>query len=211
MLKDVADQVKGGAVFSAALARHPECFDGLYVNLIKAGEASGTLGSTLERMCQHLRKESEIQKQVRGAMIYPCVLLGCCVLVVASVLTFVLPKFEQIYSGKSAVLPAPTRVLLGLSGFMLRNWALLLVAVTAAVTAMRIGAGSLAANCCSTGSACTSPIIGPMSARCTFPARSAPWRPCSPAGSACWSPWRSPPPWWAMASTAACGRAWPNA
>ena len=93
LLRDVCDQVKAGSWLWTALGRHPKVFDALYVNMIRASEASGTMAATLERLCQYLRVQRETRRQIRGAMAYPVGLLVFCVLVVTVMMTFVLPRF----------------------------------------------------------------------------------------------------------------------
>ena len=127
VIGDIAEQVKSGVEFSTALARHPKHFGDLYVNLVRASEVSGTMGTMLERLCQYQRAQRETRKQIRGAMLYPAVLLSFSVLVLVAMMTFVLPRFESIYGGKSAVLPLPTRLLLGTSRFMIQNGVLLAI------------------------------------------------------------------------------------
>lgn len=126
MVKDIANRVKSGTEFSAALACHPRCFDNLYVNMVRASEASGTLGAMLERVCQYVRGQREIRKQVRGAMIYPVCLLVFCVGIVIAMMAFVMPRFKGIYHGKGVALPGPTQAMMNASDFMVNNWALLL-------------------------------------------------------------------------------------
>lgn len=129
MVEDLADQVKSGVEFSVALARHPKQFDPLFINMVRASEASGTMGSMLLRVCDYMRGEREIRKQVAGAMVYPIGLLGFSVTIVLAMMVFVLPRFEKIYAGKGAVLPLPTRILLGVSNVLVGNWILLTLAL----------------------------------------------------------------------------------
>ncbi len=122
ILTDVSERVKAGTEFSAALMRYPKLFGSLFVSLVKASEASGTLGKMLQRASRYLEKERQVRRRVKGAAAYPVAMLCFCVLVVIGMLTFVLPRFEKIYAGKHAVLPAPTRLLLALSDGLVSNW-----------------------------------------------------------------------------------------
>jgi len=122
VISDVSVQVRAGVEFSAALARHPRVFSKLFVSLMRASEVSGTMGKMLRRVTQYLKAERDIRKQIKGAIIYPACMLCFCTLVVAMILIFVMPRFEKVYAGKAAVLPAPTRVLLAMSHGLVHYW-----------------------------------------------------------------------------------------
>ncbi len=122
MVEEISEQVKGGTEFSETLERYPKVFGNLFVALIRASEASGTMGPMLQRISEHLEQERETRKKVKGAMTYPALMLSFCVLVVLALLIFILPRFEKLYAGKSAVLPLPTRALLGFSHILIDNW-----------------------------------------------------------------------------------------
>ncbi|HET6428456.1 MAG TPA: type II secretion system F family protein [Phycisphaerae bacterium] len=130
----VSEQVKSGVEFSASLRQYPRVFDRLFVAMVKASEASGTLGTMLQRVSKHLEAQRAIRRRVKGAMAYPMAMLGFCVLVVVAMLLFVLPRFAKIYEGKSAALPVPTRLLLGLSQGIIDHY-LIILAVLVAVGA----------------------------------------------------------------------------
>jgi type IV pilus assembly protein PilC len=136
LVKDVSDQVKGGVSFSDALDRHPKTFGKLFVAMVRASEASGTMGPMLQRISEYLEQDRDTRKKIKGAMTYPVCMLGFCVLVVIGLLLFVLPRFEKIYQGKGALLPLPTRMLLGLSGGVVHYWPILLTALAAAGTGL---------------------------------------------------------------------------
>jgi len=131
VVEDLSMQVKGGVSFSGALKRHPRAFSPLLVALMRASEVSGTMGTMLHRACAYLSQERHTIKQIKGAMIYPICMLCFCTLVVIGLLIFILPRFEKIYAGKGAILPAPTRVMLSVSHGLVDYWyvALALVAI----------------------------------------------------------------------------------
>ncbi|NLF29952.1 MAG: type II secretion system F family protein [Planctomycetes bacterium] len=135
MVSQIANDVRGGTEFSAALARFPKVFDGLFVSMIQASEASGTMGSALERMCAHLRGQREIRSQVRGAMFYPVGILVFSVGILTAMMVFVLPRFEKIYTAKKAALPLATRLLLGASDALLTYWPWILCGLGAGLIA----------------------------------------------------------------------------
>ena len=132
VIRDLSDQVQSGTEFSAALDRHPKVFSRLFSSLVRASEASGTMGEMLQRASEYMEQERETRKQIKGAMMYPACMLSFCVLVVVALLVFIMPRFEKIYSGKGATLPLPTRALLGVSGALVSYWPFILVGLAGA-------------------------------------------------------------------------------
>jgi type IV pilus assembly protein PilC len=135
MILQLSDDVKGGVEFSASLQKHPKIFGNLFVALMRASEASGTMGQMLQRVSEYMEQERETRKQIKGAMTYPVCMLTFCVLVVVGLLVFILPRFEKIYSGKGAMLPLPTRILLGLSHGLVDYWPFIIGGIVAATVA----------------------------------------------------------------------------
>lgn len=131
VLRDVSNRVKGGLQFSSALEHHPKVFGRLFVSLVRASEATGSMGEMLMRISRYMKDERDIRKQIKGAMVYPLSMLAFCVLVVVGLLTFVLPRFEKIYAGKGAALPVPTRALLAVSNALVMHWPFVLLGVVA--------------------------------------------------------------------------------
>jgi len=121
-LKDVQNSVEGGASFSEALKRHPKIFDELFVNLIAAGETGGILDSIMNRLSVYLEKRQKLIRQVRGAAVYPSIVIVIAGGVMTVLLTFVIPAFENMFKdfgGGRDALPAITRFIIALSrGFM---------------------------------------------------------------------------------------------
>jgi len=138
LVLDIAGQVKGGIEFSKALAEHPKVFPDLYVNMVAASETSGTMGAMLERLCEYMRSQRETRKQVAGAMYYPVGMMVFSLLIVTLMMMFVLPRFEKIYAGKQAVLPAPTRALLAVGNTMNEYWMVIAAGVVATVAGIWI-------------------------------------------------------------------------
>lgn len=117
--------VESGKQFSEAIARHPKLFGPLYVNMVRAAEVSGSFGKMLDRIALNLTQQIETKKMVIGAMIYPGVIATLAVSVTVFLLTFVLPKFAQVFEGKEDALPWSTTFLMGLSAFMVESWPLI--------------------------------------------------------------------------------------
>ena len=131
-ISKIIGDVEGGASFSASLARYPDTFNRVFISLVAAGEASGTLDASLERLANQQEKDAEILSKVRGAMIYPAIVLLVMFGVVGFMLVKVLPQVQIIYQGLSGVsLPLVTRILLATSKLATKYWwvALLVIAV----------------------------------------------------------------------------------
>lgn len=120
--KVIAD-IEAGATLSASMAKHPQVFNRVYVSLVAAGETSGTLDKALERLAIQQEKDADLISKVRGAMIYPIIVLLVMVAVVGFMLVKVLPQVQILYDGlPGADLPAITRILLAVSDFAVKFW-----------------------------------------------------------------------------------------
>ncbi|HEY1064062.1 MAG TPA: type II secretion system F family protein [Candidatus Saccharimonadales bacterium] len=130
----IAD-VEAGSALSKALEKHPKVFNQIYISLVAAGETSGTLDKALERLAQQQEKDAEIMGKVKGAMVYPIIVLLVMVGVVGFMIVKVLPQVEVLYEGMpDAELPLVTRVLLSVSHALISYWWIALVlAVVAAI------------------------------------------------------------------------------
>ena len=122
VLSSLQQAVQEGEDFSTALARFPKLFDKTYVSLVKASEATGSLGEMLDRIAGYLRKELETRSKVRAAMAYPSVMTVMAIAVTIFLLTFVLPKFTPLFMRKGMQLPKPTRVMMWLSDMLVNYW-----------------------------------------------------------------------------------------
>lgn len=122
MLERIQQDVESGVDFSAALAKFPRYFDGVYVNLVKAGEVSGLLGALLERIATQMRNDLEQRQKVRGALMYPGVMMAMCLGACAFLLTFVLPKISPMFVARGIELPTPTIVMMSASHILTHYW-----------------------------------------------------------------------------------------
>jgi type IV pilus assembly protein PilC len=128
ILESVISEVEGGGTLSQSLARYPRVFNEVYVSLVAAGEASGTLDKSLERLANQQEKDAEIIAKVRGAMIYPILVLVVLCLVIVFMLTTILPQVENLYDSlPGAKLPFVTVVLLKVAHFIINDWWVLIV------------------------------------------------------------------------------------
>jgi type IV pilus assembly protein PilC len=139
VLRDVKNSVEQGASFSDALRRHPRVFDELFCNLVQAGEVGGILDSIMNRLSIYLEKRQKLIGQVRGAMIYPSVVIVIATLVMSVLLTFVIPAFEGMFAdfgaGKEAM-PKITQIVIAVSHGFITYLPLILIAVIACVFAI---------------------------------------------------------------------------
>ncbi|HET7060448.1 MAG TPA: type II secretion system F family protein [Candidatus Saccharimonadales bacterium] len=134
VINQVITDVEGGISFSAALAKHPTVFNRVFVNLVAAAEASGTLDKGLERLANQQEKDADIISKVRGAMIYPGIVLAVMIVVVIFMVVKVLPQVQSIYKGLPGVsLPLPTRALLGVSYIITHFWWLVILLIVAII------------------------------------------------------------------------------
>ncbi len=129
ILTQIKKDVEGGKQFSDALMRYPKIFSPLYINMVRASELSGGFSRMLDKIAAYLSQQIETRSMVRGAMIYPGI-IGCMAVgTTIFLLTFVLPRFMLIFKGHEAALPAPTKALLAISGFMTSYWYILVIVV----------------------------------------------------------------------------------
>ncbi len=132
-IKDTASSVQGGSTFSDALAKHPKTFNKLYVNMIKAGEAGGVLEVVLTRLAEFSEKEQALKSKVKGAMVYPALVILIGAGVVLFLTIAIIPTFATMFTDIGATLPLPTRIMMGLSDFLKGFWWVNLLAVLAVV------------------------------------------------------------------------------
>ncbi len=131
MLMQIRKDIESGRQFSDALLRYPKTFSPLYINMIKASELSGGFSKMLDRIAIYLDQQIDTRNQVRGAMIYPGIILCMAIGVTIFLLTFVLPRFTSLFAGKEALLPLPTKMLLAMSDFMINYWYIVIALVVA--------------------------------------------------------------------------------
>jgi type IV pilus assembly protein PilC len=110
MIKEIKEQVEGGATLAEALKRFPKHFDDLFVNMISAGEAGGILDAILRRLAAYMEKAAKLKAQVKGAMTYPIVTLIIAIVVLGIILVFVIPVFEEMFADFGGELPVPTQI-----------------------------------------------------------------------------------------------------
>ena len=121
-LIDVVEDVESGMTLSESMAKHPKCFDRLYVNMVRAGEAGGALEVILQRLAEFKEKSQSLKKKIIGAMIYPSVVIAVAVLILIFIMVMIIPKFKKIFEEFGLQLPWATKTLIGISNWMASYW-----------------------------------------------------------------------------------------
>jgi type IV pilus assembly protein PilC len=121
LIKKLRSDVEEGSTFADALRKHPKYFNNLFVNLVDAGETGGILDTILNRLAQYMEKNEAIKGKIKGAMVYPIIVISIALVVVTVLLVFVIPVFASLFSELGAQLPLPTRIVIAMSDF-LKRW-----------------------------------------------------------------------------------------
>jgi type IV pilus assembly protein PilC len=137
IMRKVVFDVESGNTVADALGKHPQAFSGLYVNMVAAGEAGGILDTILMRLATFMEKNDALIRKVKGAMIYPSVIMSVAVIAVTVLLIFVIPVFENLFASAGLALPLPTRIVMGASRFLKGYWYVVLGSVATAVFLFR--------------------------------------------------------------------------
>jgi type IV pilus assembly protein PilC len=160
--KAVVYDVEAGNTLADALGKHPKAFTDLYVNMVAAGEAGGILDTILLRLATFLEKNDALVRKVKGAMVYPAVIITVAMVAVAVLLIFVIPTFSSMFASVNMELPLPTRVVIGASHILTRFWYLMAGAIVLLVFAFRSYYGTLAGRKTIDGLLLRSPVIGDL-------------------------------------------------
>jgi len=137
LLLKIAASVEGGQTLSASFAQYPKLFNNIFISLVDAGEQSGNLDESLVRLADQQEKEQQVLRKVRGALIYPAIVMVVIIGVVIFMVTTVLPQVANLYSELGAKLPFLTSGLLAVSNFMIRFWYLMILLVVAIIFGIR--------------------------------------------------------------------------
>lgn len=127
IITQIKDSVQGGATLSESMARHPKVFDALYTNMVEAGEVGGALDAILVRLAVYREMADKLVRKVKGAMMYPAVIVVVATGVTVAMLTFIVPVFAGMFKGVGSELPAPTQIVLDLSNFLQANYVYMLL------------------------------------------------------------------------------------
>ena len=137
ILKEIKGNVESGQTFAESLRKYPKQFDELFINMIAAGEAGGILDEILRRLSAYMEKAAKLKARIKGGMIYPAVTMAIAVVVVAIIMIFVIPVFEEMFEGMGGALPAPTQIVIKMSRFTKGNIHFIIGTVVLAVFAFR--------------------------------------------------------------------------
>ena len=140
-LKDVTRQVvfdvESGNTVADALRKHPKAFTELYVNMVAAGEAGGILDTILMRLAVFMEKNDALVRKVKGAMIYPGVIMSVAAIAITVLLIFVIPTFQTMFASANIALPLPTRIVIGMSHALKTYWYVVVAAIGIAVFSLK--------------------------------------------------------------------------
>ncbi|MBN1308403.1 MAG: type II secretion system F family protein [Chitinispirillaceae bacterium] len=135
-IKQVSTDIQGGSTLADALQKHPSIFNSLYSNMVSSGEASGSLDTVLSRLADYLEKSDALRRKIKGAMMYPVIVLSVAVAATIAMLTFVVPTFAQMFTETGGSLPLPTRIVMNISGFLQTFFPLIILVIVGAVVAL---------------------------------------------------------------------------
>lgn len=138
VFRDIREKVTQGMTFADATLQHPGYFNSLYANMVRAGESSGALDAVLVRLAQFLQAQTRLKNKVGAAMIYPMIMVIVGVIVVAILMTMVVPRVTQLIKGRGQELPLPTEILITCSDFLVNYWLLVAVGILAVAVTFQV-------------------------------------------------------------------------
>lgn len=139
VIAQVMRDVEAGTTLAEALGKkeHSKVFDELFVNMVEAGEAGGILDNILQRLATYIEKAEALKRKIKGAMVYPAVVLTVAVLATSFMLIFIIPTFARMFSGFGAELPLPTKIVMGLSSFLRAYWWAIVGLIVGSIVALQ--------------------------------------------------------------------------
>ncbi|MGH7513972.1 MAG: type II secretion system F family protein [Gemmatimonadales bacterium] len=156
----VVYDVESGNTLADAFSKHPKAFSALYVNMVAAGEAGGILDTILLRLATFLEKNDALVRKVKGAMVYPGVIISVAMIAIAILLIFVIPTFQSMFASANLELPLPTRIVIGMSNFLIHFWWAMLGAIGAFVFGIRSYYGTPAGRLQIDAAMLKAPVLG---------------------------------------------------
>lgn len=161
-LAECADLVRGGTELSEAMARFPRMFPEIYINMIKAGEASGQLDVILSRLADFLEANEALKREIKSAMVYPVISLVLVFGITYYLLVFVVPKFEGMFKSLNAKLPGITLFILDVSRFLQTQWLAMLIGIAAVIVGYKVAMMSREARRVRDTVLLKMPVFGPL-------------------------------------------------
>jgi type IV pilus assembly protein PilC len=129
ILFDLAHKIEGGKSLSEAMGEHSDVFDDSQIGVIKAGEASGQLNKTLRSLAEEIEKSASVQGKIKGALIYPAVIMSLLFAVIFLMMIMVVPQMSTLFTQSGKALPLPTQILIGLSDFSVKYWPVVIIGI----------------------------------------------------------------------------------
>ncbi len=124
IVAQILADVEAGEPLSSSIEKHPKIFSKTYIALVKSGEVGGVMDAVLARLADNLEKQEEFNGKVKGALIYPVIIVIGMLIVSLVMMIFVIPRLTSLYTEFNATLPLPTRILIGISNFLIKFWPL---------------------------------------------------------------------------------------
>ncbi len=138
VVRSVLQDVQGGISLSASMKRYPKVFNNLYVSLVAAGEASGKVGETMERLAEMLESDLDFKGKIKGALIYPAIVVVAMAGVAIFMITTIIPKIADVYDEFGAELPLPTKILIGISDIFVHYTIFVVIFIVIVIIAVKI-------------------------------------------------------------------------
>ena len=161
-VQDTLYDVEAGNTLADALRQHPKIFSQLYVNMVAAGESGGLLDTILLRLATFLEKSDHLARKVKGAMVYPAVVLGVAVIAIAILLLFVIPTFQSVFASFNQQLPLPTRIVIGMSELLQSYWWAMGVSIVIGIFVFRRWVGTAGGRLRFDRILLRLPVLGPL-------------------------------------------------
>ncbi|MBW2351931.1 MAG: type II secretion system F family protein [Deltaproteobacteria bacterium] len=162
ILREVVKDVEGGSSLAEALKKHPQVFDSLFVNLVAAGEVGGILDIILQRLAGYIEKLEKLKSRIKGAMTYPMVVVSIAILVIAVIMIFVIPVFQEMFASFGKALPVPTQIVVAMSEFTKNNILYIVGAFALIVFLFKKYRGTRSGRKATDTLALKLPIVGPL-------------------------------------------------
>lgn len=137
VVKKVTADVEAGSTLSEAMAKHPKSFNSLFINMVAAGEIGGILDQVLLRVSTYMEKSEQLKRKIKGAMMYPTVVMIVAIGATATLLVVVVPTFVNMFEQAGAVLPLPTRIVVGLSDFLQKYILYIIAAIVGMISLLK--------------------------------------------------------------------------
>jgi type IV pilus assembly protein PilC len=138
VLNTISNDIKRGIDFADAIAKHPNAFDTVYVNMVGAGMASGKLDMTLKQLSTYITKRAETTNKVKSALSYPIFMFLAMTVIIIMMLIFVIPMFQKVFANSNTELPLPTQIAITMSNFLQEHWLILIATITLIVVLIKV-------------------------------------------------------------------------